>query len=627
MIQDLTGALRQWLRTPVVTAVALLSLSLGIGANVALFGVVDALLLKSLPVRDPQTLIRFVTQDPDHGDINLTLSNRAWGYLRDRQPFAEAVVAAANNRVNLARGGEARHVQALYINGTGLSTLGVDPVIGRMLQASDDTDTAEPVAIISHLLWQRDYLGQPDVLGQTIWLTNQPFTIVGVAPRSFYGLEVGQRADVIVPLSGYLHVRRASGNTSPQRPDAAWLSLYARLKRGQTIEDATTAFRAWMPELRDASRPPGPEARNYLAHPVSAIPGGQGHSFLREQYQRPLFVLLGAVALVLVIACANLAALVLARFSDRRRELGVRLALGAGRGRIVTMLVAESILLAAAGGALGLAFAQSFVAAMLPYLGSSASSSTQLAVSLDARLIAFATLTALLSGAIAGLLPAWRASRVAPQLSIASGRAGLHGRRATRTLRVLVAGQVGVSLVLVAGASVIVRSFVGLATAPTGVDADRVLIALVSGTLAGADPANRYERIEEIRRALRQVPGAAAVSGGMITPLSVSMATAQVEVPGSIYQPGSNDIRMNGRSFTPFNNVLPNYFATIGTPILMGRDFDDRDGPGSPPVAIVNQAFATRHFGTANPIGRTMIVNGQAVEIVGLAADAKQVSL
>lgn len=628
MATDLINALRQWLRTPVVTAVALLSLSLGIGANVALFGVVDALLLKSLPVRDPQSLIRFVAEDPDHGDIPLLLSNRGWAYVRDRQPFAQDVLATTSASVNLSRGGEARFVPAVYINGAGLSTLGVEPVIGRTLQAADDTDTAEPVVIISYALWQRDYQGQADAIGQTMWLTNQPFTIVGVVPRAFYGLEVGQHADVFVPLSGQPLIRRAGGNNSPQRPDLPWLSLYARLEPNQTIADATTALRAWMPELRDATLPAGPDAESYLAHPASAVPGGQGMSYLREQYRQPLFVLLGAVALVLVIACANLAALVLARFSDRHQEVGVRLALGASRGRIMRMLVAESLALAIAGGVLGVVFARMFVGAMIPYLGSATGPQTGLAVTIDARLLTFAAAAALLSGIIAGLLPAWRASRVAPQVSIAaSSRGGMHGKQSTRTLRWMVAGQVGLSLVLVAGASVMVRSFIGLTTAPTGVDADRILIARISGTLAGADAATRYDRIAEIRRVLQQLPGATMVSGGMITPLSSSMAAAQVDVPDSIYKPGSNDIRMNGRAFTPFNNVLPRYFATIGTPILMGRDFDERDGPGAPAVAIVTEAFATRHYGDASPIGRTLVVNGDAREIVGLAADAKQVSL
>ncbi len=627
MLRDVVSAFRQWLRTPVVTAVALASLALGIGANTALFGVVDALLLKSLPVRDPHSLIRLEQTDPHVGAHPLTLSARTWEYVRDRQPCAEAVLATENGRVNLARGGEVRYAPAVYISGAGMSALGIEPVIGRAIQAADDDESAEAVAMIGYGLWQRDYQGSAAALGQTIWLTNHPFTIVGVVPRSFYGFEAGQQADVFVPLSGDAHIRRASGSEA-RRPDAPWLDLYGRLRPGQSIADATLALRAWIPELRDATRPAGPEGERHFVNPVAAISGAQGDSFLRQQYRQPLLVLLGAVALVLVIACANLAALVLARFSDRRHELGIRLALGAGRARLIRMLVAESLLLATAGGIAGLIFAQAFVAAMVPYLAPAGRPQSDLNVTVDVRLLAYTALAALVSGAIAGLLPAWRASKVTPQVSLAaSSRGGMHGKRATRALRWMVAGQVALSLVLVAGASVMVRSFIGLTTADTGVDEDRVLIAQLSGTLAGPDAARRYERIEEIRRALGRLPGVAAVSGGSVTPLSSSIAAAQVVVPGSIHTPGSDEPRMNGATFTPFNNVLPNYFATIGTPVLMGRDFDDRDGPGSPAVAVVNQAFATRHFGDGHPIGRTVIVNGQTLEIVGLVANAKQMSL
>jgi predicted permease len=276
--------------------------------------------------------------------------------------------------------------------------------------------------------------------------------------------------------------------------------------------------------------------------------------------------------------------------------------------------------------------ALALAAAVVPYLTTPATAQTSLAIAIDVRLVAFTVVIAMLSGGVAGLLPAWRASRVTPQVSLASSRGALPGQRASRALRVMVAAQVALSLVLVGGAAVMVRSFVGLTTRPTGVDTDRILIAVVSGTLAGSEPARRYEAIEEIRRSLRAVPGAESVSGGIVTPLSAAMAAAQIEVPGSIYQPpasGEGVMVINGRptAFTPFNRVLPNYFTTVGTPILTGRDFDDRDHPGSPPVAIVNQAFATRHFGNANPVGRTIITGGDTLTIVGLTADSKIMSL
>jgi predicted permease len=629
MINDFFNAFRQWLRTPVVTSVALLSLALGIGANIALFAIVDALLLKSLPVRDPAALVRIMHQPERFEPMPLTVASRVWEYARDHQPFAESVLATATGRVNLARGGEARFVQAMYISGAGIATLGVEPAVGRAIQPEDDTQTSPPVAMISYGLWQRDYSADPAVLGQTLWVENLPFIIVGVTPPAFFGLEVGQQAEVVLPLATDGVLRRAA--STQRRPQMQWLELYARLRPGQSADDATTALRAWLPSWREATLSDATDAASHLAAPPYATSGARGDSALRRQYERPLLVLLAAVGLVLTIACANLAALVLARFTDRRHELGVRLALGAGRARLIRMLLAESVLLSMAGAAIGVVVAHTLVTAMVPYLTTAVAAQPSIALAIDARLIAFTAVVAMLSGGLAGLLPAWRASRVTPQASLASNRGAMPGQRGTRTLRVMVTAQVAVSLVLVAGAAVMVRSFVGLTTTPTGVDADHVLIASVSGTLAGAEPSRRYEMIEELRRSLRSVPGVRSVSGGMITPLSSAMAAAQIEVPGSIYKPVSPEGAMviNGRAtaFVPFNRVLPTYFATVGTPILMGRDFDERDRPGTPPVAVVNQAFATRHFGDANPIGRTIVTSGETLEIVGLAADAKVMSL
>ena len=630
MANDLLNAFRQWLRTPVVTGLALLSLALGIGANAALFAIVDALLLKNLPVRDPASLVRIMHDVERFGPNPLSISSRIWEYARDHQPFAEAVFAVATSRVNLSRGGEARFVPAMYVSGSGMAALGVEPVVGRVIQAEDDTPTAPPVAVISYGLWRRDYAGAPDVLGQSLWVDNQLLTIVGVAPPDFFGLDVGQQADVFLSLAGADLIHRAAGTL--RQPDTYWLTMYARLRAGQSADDATTALRAWYPAWREATMPGGAAATSHLIYPPYAAPGGRGDSIVRRQYRQPLLVLLAAVGLVLAIACANLAALVLARFTDRRHELGVRMALGAGRARLIRMLLAESVLLAVTGAAIGILFARVFATAVVPHLTTPASAQTSLAITIDWRLIAFTAVVAMMSGSIAGLLPAWRASRVAPAVSMASSRGALPGQRASRALRVMVSAQVALSLVLVAGAASLVRSFIGLTTNPTGVDTDRILIAIVTGTLAGPEPSRRYDVIEEIRRSLRAVPDIQSVSGGIVTPLSSGMAAAQIEVPGSIYKPspsGEGVMVINGKAtaFTPFNRVLPTYFTTIGTPVLMGRDFDERDRPGSPPVAVVNQAFATRHFGAANPIGRTIITGGETLEIVGLAADSKMMSL
>lgn len=632
MANDFVNALRQWLRTPVVTAVALASLGLGIGANLALFGLVDALLLKSLPVRDPHSLVRFAWDDARFGTVDLTISTPVWDFVRAEQPFTDAVLAVASDRVNLARGGEARFVPAFYISGGGLDLLGVEPSLGRSLQMADDRPEAPPAVMISHGLWQRAFAGSPNVLAETLHINDRAFSIVGVAPRSFFGLEVGRGADVILPISAEVAVRGAA--QMQRRPDTPWLTLYGRLRSGQSANDATVALRGWLPVLREATRPAGLAGARHLAVPPYAVSGAQGISFLRRQYQQPLLVLLGAVALVLLIACANLAALVMARFTDRRHELGVRLALGAGRGRLVRMLVAESLLLSAAGALAGVWFAQTAVRALVPYLASSnAATPTHLLVAVDARLVAVAAALALVSGVVAGLIPAWRASRVSPQVSLAaSARGGLHGKKAARSMRVLVAAQVALSLILVAGASLMVRSFIGLTTAPTGVEPDRVLVALVGGGLAGPDAATRFDRITRIRQALRSLPSVEHASAGIMTPLSGGMSATQMEVPGSIYKPraGVGDgVVINGgaTAFTPFNRVLPGFFDVVGTPVIDGRDFQDTDDASSSPVAVVNQAFAARHFGTGGAVGRTIITGGRTLTIVGVVADSRQMTL
>jgi len=631
---DLFNAFRQWLRTPVVTAVALASLGLGIGANVALFGLVDTLLLRSLPVRDPHSLIRFAfaLTGPDiHSEADLVLATPVWAEVRDQQTFAEAVFVAANDRVNLARGGEARYVAAMFVSGGGLDVLGVPAAMGRTLQPADDRPDATPAAMISHALWQREYAGQASALGQTIFLNDQAYTVVGVTPQSFFGLVVGQGVDVVVPVSAETLIRRGAGQPA-RRPDTPWLTLYGRLRPGQSADEATAQLRAWPPELRDGLRGPTPVGTKPEPFMPYAVAGGQGLSNLRSQYERPLLVLLAAVALVLLIACANLAALVLARFTDRHHELGVRLALGAGRARLIRMLVAESLLLSLASAVIGLWFADAAVAAVMPYLSSNLAQPADLRVTIDSRLLAFTVLLALASGVVSGLVPAWRASRVSPQVSLAaSARGGLHGKRTARSMRLLVAAQVALSLVLAAGASVMVRSFVALTANATGVEPDRVLIARVAGSLAGNDAGTRFERIERIRQSLAALPGVEAVSAGSITPLGGSMFVSRVEVPGSLVNPASREgaVVLNGRagSFSPFNQVLPGFFRTVGTPIVSGRDFDERDGPGGPPVAIVNRAFATRHFGDGQPLGRTLIVNGKTLEIVGIVADTSLMTL
>lgn len=626
-MHDFRDAWRQWTRAPFVTLVALASLTFGLGLTLAVVTLVDAVLLKSLPVRDPHTLARVVADDTQfgRGQVDVAVTQPVWEYLREEQPFAAEVAAFATDRFNLARGGEVRYVTGLYTSGNGLALLGVQAAAGRAIAPADDEAGAPGVAMISHALWQRDYAGAPDAIGATLWVDQQPFTIVGVAPSSFYGLEVGRRVDVILPVSARAGVQGPAW--AVQRDHLPWLAIYGRLAPDVALGDASAALLAWTPALRDATRPAGPTGDRHLVNPLQLVSGAQGLSWLRRQYAEPMVLLLGAVVLVWLIACANLAALVLARFTDRRHELGVRLALGASRGRLVRALLTESTLLSVAGAGLGLLLARSLLDGLVPFLTSPAFRGIPPAIdlTLDLRLAVAALTLAVLSALLAGLVPAWRATRVAPQATlVASTRRGGHGPGAARGLRALVTAQVALALVLSTGAALLVQSFIGLTTAPTGAEPDRVLVATIAGALAGDRPETRFDRLDELRRRLEALPGVDAVSAGIVTPLSAGMAAAPLEVPGSRYEP---PIQTPLGAMSPFNRVLPGFFEAVGTPVVRGRSFDDADGPGSPPVLVVNQAFADQHFGDADPLGRVVIMGGVTFTIVGVTANARQMSL
>jgi putative ABC transport system permease protein len=627
LLHDVRDAWRQWSRTPVVTLIALASLALGIGATLAIFALVDAVLLRTLPVRDPHTLVRVVAEDTQsgRGQIDAAVSLPVWEHLRDTQPFAAEVAAFATDRVNLARGGEVRYVTGLYVSGGALDMLGVAPRLGRTITQADDREGAASVAMISGSLWQREYGAAPDVLGETVWVDHHPFTIIGVTPRGFYGLEVGRHVDVVLPVASRGAI--AGPAWSIQRETLPWLTVYGRLAPGASLREASSTLLAWTPALRDATLPAGPAADRHLLNPLFLVSGAQGMSWIRRQYEQPMRVLLGAVALVLFIACANLAALVLARFTDRRHELGVRLALGATRGRLARALLIESVMLGAAGAMLGVWTAQWLVGSIVPYLTSPALRGVPpvIDVSVDARLGAVAAALAIASAVVAGLVPAWQAAGVAPQVSLAAtSRTGLHGAQAARRMRVMVALQVALALVLASGAALLVRSFVGLTTAPTGAEPDRVLVATLSGELANEQPERRFDRLSEVTARLDAIPGVEAVSAGLVTPLSAAMAAGPLEVPGSRFEP---PMPTPAGAMSPFNRVLPGFFHAVGTPILRGREFDDRDGAGTPPVVVVNEAFVEQHYGDADPLGRIVRSAGVEFTIVGVAGNARQMGL
>lgn len=615
LLCDIRDGVRQWRRAPTVTAVALVTLALGIGANTAIFSLVNAVYFKTLPISDPARFVQ-ITGEP-------WFTTGVWEHIRDHQPVFESVAATGADRFNLARGGVARHVTSLVVSGGFFDVLGISATLGRPLTRADDAAGAPSVAMVSHGFWRRELGGKPDVIGDAIWLERQPFEIVGVTPRDFVGIEVGRNVDVIVPMAALATI---PNRAALLQPGATWLQVFTRLRPEQTLEEAAAALRAWQPTLADATRPapgiPGRNPNQHLVRPLGVAPAATGISEVRDQFGRAMLVLFGVVGVVLLVACANLAALVLARFVDRRHELGIRRALGASQWDLARVLLVENVMLVSAGAVLGGLIASWATWYVVPYLTMPAFRAVPpyVDISSDWRVLGVTALLALMAALLAAGVPAFRASHLAPVLGFWAGtRTGTSSPGATRAMRVLLAGQVALSLVLLATAALLVRSFVELTTQDVGFEHDRVVLVTVSGDLGPVRDA-QLRTIDEIRRRLEALPGVDGVTASLVTPVSGQRAMTFLSVPG--FTPIE---AMDSRPLA--NRVLPGYFRVYGTPLLTGRDFDERDTGDKPPVAIVNRAFADHYFGGQDPIGRTIILNKRDTTIIGMAANAKQLTL
>jgi putative ABC transport system permease protein len=621
--RDLRFALRQMRQTPVVSGVALLSLALGIGANVAIFSLVNALILKPLPVYEPDRLVILGLDSPR--SVSTSLTNPVWEYIRDHQEVLAGVAAWGNPRLNLNSGGEIRNAQGLFVSGRFFDTLGVTPQIGRLFTADDDRRGGGPdgpVAVLSHGFWQREYGGRADVLGKPIMLDGHPFTIIGVSQRDFRGVQIGRAFDVAAPLGTEPIVRGAE--SSLDRRSNWWLTVIGRLAPGQTMEQAESRLRAFQPQLRDATMPPDwrpNDQKEYLSEPIKLIEGATGVTNLRDRYSRPLYVLLGIVGLVLTIACANMANLLLAQSVARRKELAVRLSLGAGRWRLVRQLLVESIMLSAIGSVAGLLMASWGSRAIIAML-STRTQIIEVNMSMDWRVFAFTTAVGAITGLLFGVAPAFRGTQLTPADALRDHSRGVvSGGGRFQIGHALVALQVALSFVLVFGSTLFVRTLVSLTTQEMGFEPSRVLVGNIDVRATGATGANRLQMFTRVREALAAVPGVEAAATSFVTPVSGSTWNLDIAVPG--YTAGEHRPVL-------FNGISPNYFKAMGTPILAGRDIAETDIKGGPNVVLVNQAFAQKYFSGENPVGKTFTIVGSSaanpdrvMEIVGLVADAK----
>jgi predicted permease len=618
-------ALRALRATPVVTGVAALSLALGIGANTAIFSLVNSLLLRSLPVADPQRLT-VVGAAGERGQQSWTYA--IWDNIRQHSDAFDGAAAWSIQRFNLADGGETKPVDGLYVSGDYFRTLGVPALIGRTLTAEDDVKGGGrdgAVAVISYGFWQRTFGGAADAVGRTLVVERVPFTIVGVTPPEFFGSEVGRAFDIALPIGDEPLIRRAE--SALDRRSMWWISVMLRLKPAQPIEAGTAALRSVQPQIREAAMPQDWNARNqaeFLKEPFELGPAASGTSNLRTRYQRPLLTLLVVVALVLLIACANIANLLLARATARRHELSVRLALGAPRWRLARQLLLESLILSATGAALGFLLAAWGSRALVAQL-STGVTRVALDLPLDWRVMAFTAGVTIVTALLFGTAPAFRAARVAPIDALKE-----HGRGAGGDARVsvssgLVVAQVALSLMLMVAAALFVRTFTRLANVRLGFERDQVLVVTINAMRSRVPAEDRAALFDRLAGTVATVPGVARAAASLVTPVGGMIINNRVEVPGA---PEMTERQKDSL----VNMVSPGWFATYGTRLLAGRDISPRDVKNAPPVSLVNEAFVRKFFpglAPAQVVGRTIEFPAGGIQgppppstIVGVVEDA-----
>jgi putative ABC transport system permease protein len=642
IVRDLRFALRLMRQTPIVSGVALLSLALGIGANVAIFSLVNALLLKALPVHEPERLVLLTQPQPAFPERPPASywTNPQWEYLRDRTSILSGLIALGNTGFNLSAGGESQPAVGIYVNGRFFDVLGVTPHIGRTFTVDDDRrggGTAGPVAVLSHGFWQRQFGGDESIVGRGIDLDGHPFTVVGVTAPGFLGMEVGRAFDVAVPIGTESIIRGAE--SSLDRRSSWWLRIAGRLAPGQTVAQAEAQLEAQRQSLREATLPPDyrPEdLATYLEVPFVWDAAATGVSGLRARYSQPLFVLLGIVGLVLLIACANMANLLLAQSAARQRELVVRLSLGASRWQLVRQLLVESLLLSLLGAAAGLLLALWASRALVRML-STPTNLVVLDLSIDWRVLSFATAVGVATALLFGVAPALRSTRLTPAAALREqSRNVVAGRSRLGLGQALVALQVALSFVLVFGASLFVRTLVELTTQDLGFQPARVLLATIDLRRTTLTNTERPAFFDRLRQGVANAPGVEAAAISVVTPVGGTMWSTTVEVAGYEAPERERSVRVNA--------ITPNYFSVMSTPILTGRDISASDGPGTPLVALVNEAFARKFFKGENPVGKTFsrrspsqaLVRAptalgpnqiEQIEIVGLVANAKYMDL
>ena len=629
LLKDLRYAIRVLRANPGFTAVAVTLLALGIGANTAIFQLLDAIRLRTIPVKDPQRLTLIDLADHkgwrgSQASAYATFTNPMWERFRDTQDAFSGVLAWGQSDFNLSPGGEVHLAHGMFVSGDFFQVLGVPPLMGRFFTAADDRrGCAVSGAVVSYSFWQRELGGDAGAVGRKITIDYHPVEVIGIAPASFFGLEIGHSFDIAVPICAQPALRSRSWL---DWGTAWWLSVLGRLKPGGTIEEANTRLLAGSAGLFRATLPtnyPAVNVKDYLRFKLHATPAGNGVSSIREQYGDPLLLLLGTAGLVLLIACANLANLMLARATAREREIAVRLAIGASRGRLIRQLMAESLLIAIAGAGLGWLLASTLSDGLVALLGTEGNP-LFLDLAPDPRVLAFTIGLASLTCVLFGLAPAFRATSIAPGEAIKSGSRSTGGRERFGLRQALVVSQVALSVVLVTGALLFSGSLRKLMAVDAGFQHTGILVTNLDFSRLKIPIARRSAFRNELQERIRSLPGVDSAAQVDVLPLSGSSTTNLIWMDG---RDSSHSIAAN------FSWIGAGYLKTMGIPLLTGRDFDNRDTPDSTQVAIVTQTFA-RSLGLGdNPVGQrfrrqaTPSSPETVFEIAGVVKDTKYYEL
>jgi predicted permease len=669
--QDLRYGLRMLLKNPGFTAVVVLSLGLGIGANTAIFSLIDAVMLRMLPVKNPEqlTLLNWAAQSlpgimPANGIIHSLSGNMdqdktgrftstSFSYPTFEQiharndVFSKVFAFADPDPVNFNVNGQAAWANAELVAGDYFSGLGLGAVVGRTITEADDKPGVAPMAMISYGYWERRFGREASVVGKAITINNVPFTIIGVTPPELFGLQPGRSLDVWLPLHTQPQVEPSwteEGRSKFIRSDDWWVFIMGRLKPGVSEQQARAAlevaFQQSMAAQDEAARktaPPQKPSEQGTPAGAQGLPhleltsASKGLDVLRQEFSKPLFILMTVVGLVLLIACANVANLLLARATTRQKEFAVRLAIGAGRRRLVRQLLTESVLLATLGGIIGLVLAYWATSLLVAFM-SSGRDPVALSVHPDLRVLGFTAAISVLTGILFGLAPAFRGTRLdlTPALKESAGRGSMGAHRSARSGlgKALVIAQVAMSLLLLVGAGLFVRTLQNLENLNIGFNRYNILLFGIDPTQNGYKGEKLASFYQELQGRLEALPGVRSVSVSSHTLIGGGVRIGGFSIQGYAPEPTDTDRDTSGGVY--FNSVGPRFFETMGISLLLGRTIGPGDTSAAPRVAVINQTLAHRYFVSSNPIGRRFGGDAKTsgdIEIVGVVGDATYADL